>query len=142
MTQTWLVPADGSDVALHAVAWIIGHVADYCEPPRIHLINVQAALPNDIGRFISAEILREFHLEAGMKALADARDRLVAAGLTPELHVLVGDAAAVIADFANRQRCTQILIGTRAHAGLAGTLLGSVARKVVRHATIPILLIR
>jgi hypothetical protein len=52
------------------------HAADYREPPQIHLINVQAALPNDIGRFINAETLREFHLEAGMKALAAARNQL------------------------------------------------------------------
>jgi hypothetical protein len=24
MTQKWLVPIDGSDIALHSVAWIVG----------------------------------------------------------------------------------------------------------------------
>lgn len=142
MTQKWLVPIDGSDIALHAVAWIAKHAADYREPPQIHLINVQAALPNDIGRFINAETLREFHLEAGMKALAAARDQLAAAGLTAELHVLVGEAAAAITDFADSHGCSLILVGTRGHSGLAGTLLGSVAMKVVHHSSVPVLLIR
>ena len=142
MTQTWLVPIDGSEISLRSTDWIIGHAAEWREPPRIHLINVQAALPNDIGRFIDAETIREFHLEAGMAALAAARQRLAAAGLAAELHVLVGDAAATITAFADSHGCTQILIGTRGHSGLAGTLLGSVAMKVVHHAKVPVLLLR
>ena len=142
MTQTWLVPIDGSDIALRPIGWIIGHAAEYREPPQIHLINVQANLPNDIGRFIDAETLRDFHLEAGMNALAAARDQLAAAGLAPQLHVLVGEAASTITDFADSHGCTLILIGTRGHSGLTGTLLGSVAMKVVHHSKVPVLLVR
>ncbi len=142
MTQKWLVPIDGSDVALHSIGWIVRHAAEYREPPQIHLINVQAALPNDIGRFINAETLREFHLEAGMNALAAARDQLTVAGLAPQLHVLVGDAASAITDFADSQGCSQILIGTRGHSGLAGTLMGSVAMKVVHLSRVPVLMVR
>ena len=137
MTQKWLVPIDGSDIALHSVAWIVRHVAEYREPPQIHLINVQAALPGDIGRFIDAETLRGFHLEAGMKALAAARYQLA-----PTQHVLIGEPASAIADFAASHGCTQIVIGTRGHSGLTGTLLGSVAMKVVHLSRVPVLLIR
>jgi nucleotide-binding universal stress UspA family protein len=142
MTQKWLVPIDGSDVALHSVAWIARHAAEWREPPQILLINVQASLPGDIGRFIDAETLREFHLEAGMAALAPARDQLKAAGFTTELHVMVGEAAATITSFADSHGCSQILIGTRGHSGLAGTLLGSVAMKVVHLSNVPVLLVR
>ncbi len=142
MTQKWLVPIDGSDIALHSVAWIARHAAEWREPPQIHLINVQASLPNDISRFVNAETIREFHLEAGMAALAPARDQLAAAGINPELHVLVGEAAPTICEFAVTHGCTQILIGTHGHSGLAGTLLGSVAMKVVHRANVPVLLIR
>ena len=142
MTQRWLVPIDGSEIALHSISWIIKHAAELREPPQIHLINVQATLPNDIGRFINAQTMREFHLEAGMKALAAARDQLTAAGLAPELHVLVGEAATAITEFADSHGCTQILIGTHGNSGLTGTLLGSVAMKVVHHSHIPVLLIR
>ncbi len=142
MTQKWLVPIDGSEVALHSIGWIIRHAAEWREPPQILLINVQMTLPNDIGRFISAETLREFHLETGMAALAAARDQLTAAGLAPELHVLVGDPATAINEFADSHGCSQILIGTRGHSGLAGTLLGSVAMKLVHLSSVPVLLIR
>ncbi len=142
MTPKWLVPIDGSEIALHSIGWIVEHAAEWREAPHILLINVQASLPSDIGRFISADTIRDFHLETGMTALATARDRLTAAGLAPELHVLVGDPAPTITGFADSHACSQIVIGTRGHSGLAGTLLGSVAMKVVHHAKVPVLLVR
>jgi hypothetical protein len=58
------------------------------------LLNVQPNLPRDIGRFINADTLREFHLESGMKVLAAcACDQLKTAGLIAEPHVLTGEAA-------------------------------------------------
>jgi nucleotide-binding universal stress UspA family protein len=142
MTQKWLVPVDGSEIALHSISWIIKHAAEWREAPQILLINVQVSLPSDIGRFINAETIREFHLEAGMAALAPARDQLSAAGIQPELHVLVGEAAPTICEFAGSHGCTQILIGTHGHSGLTGTLLGSVAMRVVHLSKVPVLLIR
>ncbi len=141
-TQKWLLPIDGSDTALHAATWTIAHAAQLREAPQIHLINVQATLPNDIGRFVNADTIREFHLETGMAALVKARDQLTAAGLAPELHVMMGDAAQAITEFADSHACTQIVIGTRGHSGLTGTLLGSVAMKVVHLAKVPVLLVR
>ncbi len=142
MTQKWLVPIDGSETSLLSIPRVIANARDCREAPRILLINVQPTLPNDIGRFINADTIREFHLESGMKALAAARDQLAAAGLPPELHVLTGEAAVTITAFADSHGCSQILIGTRGHSGLAGTLLGSVAMKVAHLSSVPVLLVR
>jgi len=142
MTHKWLLPIDGSDSSLNAAGWVIDNAKSLRETPEVHLINIQAVLPNDIGRFINAGTIKEFHLENGMKALAAARDELAAAGLAPALHVLIGDPAGAISDFAASHGCTQIIIGTRGHSGLAGTLLGSVAMKLVHHAKVPVLLVR
>lgn len=142
MTQKWLVPIDGSETSLRSASWLIANAGEWREPPQIHLINVQPALPKDIGRFIDAETLREFHLEAGMTALAGARERLAAAAMKPELHVLVGEAAASINEFADSHGCSLILIGTHGNSGLTGSLLGSVAMKVVHQSRVPVLLVR
>jgi nucleotide-binding universal stress UspA family protein len=142
MTQTWLLPIDGSDTALRSIDWIIGNTAEWRTSPQIHLINVQSALPSDVGRFIDTDTLRQFHFDAGMAALAAARDRLATAGIKAELHVLVGEAATTITTFADSHGCTQIVIGTHGHSGLTGTLLGSVAMKVVHRANVPVLLVR
>jgi nucleotide-binding universal stress UspA family protein len=140
--QQWLIPIDESGSALLPLDWVINNLPAWRETPQIHLLNVQPNLSRDIGRFINADTLKEFHLESGMKALAPARAKLEAAGITPETHVLVGEAAPTIIDFAESKHCTQILLGTRGHSGLAGTLLGSVAMKLVHLSRIPVLLIR
>lgn len=142
MTQTWLLPLDGSDVSLRAVTWALAQTATLKEAPILHLLNVQPALPRDIGRFIDADTIRDFHRETGMAALAAAQAQCAAAGLKAEFHVLVGEAAPTIVDFATTHGCSQIVIGTHGHSGLAGTLLGSVAMRVVHQSRVPVLLVR
>lgn len=142
MTQQWLIPIDDSDSALLPITWVISNLSAWREMPHIHLLNVQPNLPRDIGRFINADTLREFHLESGMKVLAPALAQLKTAGLIAELHVLIGEAAPTITQFAEDKHCTQILLGTRGHSGLKGTLLGSVAMKLVQLSKIPVLLVR
>lgn len=142
MKQTWLVPLDGSEIALHAVDWMVRNIDMLKELPRVHLLNVQVGLPGEISRFIDAETIRDFHRESGLEALAAANTQLVGAGIIFESHVLVGEAAPMISEFADNHACTQILIGTHGHSGLTGTLLGSVAMKVVHLSNVPVLLIR
>lgn len=142
MKQIWLIPLDGSDTALRPVAWAINNVANFKETPHIHLLNVQPTLPHDIGRFIDAETIRDFHRESGMKALATAHSQLQAAGLTADQHVLVGEAASTIVEFANSQGCHQILMGTHGHGVISGILLGDTAKRVAQLTTVPVLLMR
>lgn len=142
MSQILLIPVDDSEIALRPVSWVAQNLPTWREPPSIHLLNVQPSLSSDISRFIDAGTIHDFHLESGMKALSRARDLLVAAGLSPELHVLVGQAAPTITEFADVHGCSQILLGTRGHTGVLGTLLGSVATKVVHLSNVPVMLIR
>ena len=142
MSQTFLIPVDDAELASHAIEWLLKTLNEWREPPKIHLLNVQAALPADISRFINADTIREFHLEKGLAAIAPAKDRLTAAGLQPEVHVLIGAIAPSIIEFAASHQCTQILLGTRALTGFTGTLLGSVASKVVHLSSVPVMLVR
>lgn len=142
MAQTWLVPVDGSEVSLKPIDWLIAHCNDWKAMPAIHLLSVQPPLTGDASRFVNADQLRDYHREEGLKALAEAECRLKAAGIGPQLHVAVGDSAETIVDFAASRGCDQILIGTRGHTGLGGTLLGSVASKVAHKTLIPLLLVR
>lgn len=140
--MNWLIPVDGSEVSLKPVDWLIAHREDWVALPALHLLNVQPPLTGDASRFINTDQLRDYHREEGLNALAEAERRLKAAGITPQLHVSVGDSAATIVDFAASRACDQILIGTRGHTGLGGTLLGSVASKVAHKTQIPLLLVR
>jgi nucleotide-binding universal stress UspA family protein len=142
MKQIWLLPLDGSDTSLRAVAWVLENARLMKETPQVHLLNVQSTLPHDIGRFISADTIRDFHRENGLKALNEAKAKLDAAGITGEQHVLVGESGPTICEFAEKNACTLIVIGTHGYTGLTGTLLGSVAMRVAHHAKVPVLLVR
>jgi nucleotide-binding universal stress UspA family protein len=139
---SWLVPVDGEDISLKPVAWIIAHRDEWKAVPTLHLLNVQHPLSGDISRFVNADQIRDFHREEGLKALAEAERQLKAAGIEPQLHVSIGDSAETIVDFADSRNCNQILLGTRGHTGLGGTLLGSVASKVAHLTKVPLLLVR
>src|SRR5262245_14610537 len=56
------------------------------------------------------------------------------------VRVLVGDASQCIIDAA--RRANSIVMSTSGRSGLAHFLIGSVAEKVVRHATVPVLTLR
>jgi len=139
---SWLVPVDGDEISLKPVAWILAHRDDWKTLPTIHLLNVRRPLAGDVSQFVNAEQVRDFHREEGLKALAAAKARLEAAGIEPVLHVSVGEFAETIVDFADSRGCEQILLGTRGHTGLGGTLLGSVASKVTHLTKVPLLIVR
>jgi len=67
--------------------------------------------------------------------LAEAKTRLEAAGLEPELIEKVGDPAQLIEDVAERDGYDTIVLGRPASArGLGGRLRRSVAVEVMKHA--------
>lgn len=93
--------------SLHSIPRVIANARECRETPKILLINVQPTLPNDIGRFINADTLREFHLESGMKRTRRRARPAHCRGTAPELHVLTGEAAATITAFADSHGCSQ-----------------------------------
>ena len=142
MSINLLVPLDGSPAALRAVDWLIAALPGWRVAPTVHLLNVQPSLHGDIGRFVSAEQLAQYHSDEGRKALAEGADRLRGAGLTVHEHVVVGESAPTIVEVAQREQCQQIIIGTRGHGGFAGVLLGSVASRLASISPLPVTLIR
>lgn len=137
-----LLPVDGSEPSLRPIDHLIGKLGWYREPPEIHLINVQPALPSHVTQFISRDEMRKYHDEEGMKALAAARAKLDAAGLRHDVHIGTGDEAETIARYSKDNKIDLILLGTRALGPMAGMLLGSVATKIIRETDTPVLLVK
>ena len=69
-------------------------------------------------------------------------ERLRAAGCRFELEQLEGDPAETIARRATELGCESITMGTHGLTSLGILLLGSVAQKVVHHATVPVTLVK
>jgi nucleotide-binding universal stress UspA family protein len=139
MYERILVPTDGSsevDTVLdHAAALAAVHDA---ELHALYVINTAgyAGLPGDGTVGGLSAMLRE----QGETALDRAEER---AGEQLTERVLVeGTPSAKIVDYAEAADCDLIVMGTHGRGGIDRLLLGSVAERVVRTASVPVLTVR
>lgn len=137
-----VVAVDGSDNALNAVRHVIKRAAAGDAAEKIHLVNVQYPLHGGVSTFINAAQIKQYHQEEGQKALAPARALLDAEKVPYQHHLFVGEPSEIITRFAAEQGCEEIVIGTRGLSGLSSLLMGSVATKIIHHATMPVVLVK
>lgn len=69
-----------------------------------------------------------------------AREKLDVAGIQYAFHIGVGDPAQVIVQYAEDQRCEEIIVGSRGMGTVSNLVLGSVASKVIHLAKVPVLI--
>jgi len=74
--------------------------------------------------------------------LQPARAKLDAAGLKYQCHILVGEPAEKIVQYARENGCEQIFMGTHGRGAVSKVLLGSVASKVVALSDVPVVLVK
>ena len=138
-----LLPIDGSAASLRAVERLLDLRDWYREPLEVHLLNVQHALHKDVGQFVAAEDVKSYFHDESEKELAAARARLDDAGIAYRHHAVVGDQVAeTIAHFAREHGIGQILMCTHGRSAVADLLLGSVAKGVLQHSEVPVILVR
>lgn len=142
MNARWLLPVDGSLPALRAVDHVMGEALATPQTIDILLLNVQHPLPSDISRFVSTDVVHDYHRETGDAALASARARLHAAGIGHAEHVLIGEVAPTIVDFAREHDCGLIIMGARGLGTVAGLLLGSVTQRVIHLTDLPVVVVK
>ena len=63
------------------------------------------------------------------------------AGVTFDTHVAIGNPKFDIMDLATKQKVDYIVVGTHGRTGLSHTIMGSTAEYIVRHATVPVLVV-
>lgn len=133
----WLVPCDGTPAALHAVRYLIGHLAAGERRPTIHLLNVQAHehSPDDGARSRDAQ-------ERGLAQCRSAAALLAAAGLPHELHVLAGDPVSRILEASKRFGNAHLVMGTRRRRLFGAHGFGSVADRVVLEIRQPLTIVK
>lgn len=128
-----IVPLDGSSVAENALP-LARIVADHFNAP-IRIVRVID--PEELGRVADVgKATAEFTEYAMTRAAAAGID---AARCSAEL-IDGAPAAAILADAA-RQRAQAIVIASHGRSGFKAAVVGSVADKVVRGATIPVLVV-
>ncbi len=139
-----LIPVDGSDSALNAVRYHLQSRAQYRDANAIdlHLLTVQPPLSGGVTMFISGDEVKKYHQDEGNKELASARELLDRAGVRHAVHIIVGEPAQVIAQYAKDQGVDQIIMGAHGRGAVASLVIGSVTQKVLHLAEVPVLVVK
>lgn len=137
-----LVPVDGSENSLRVADHLMTKTTWFKEPAEIHLLNIQHPLHGEVGMFLDSAQVREYHHDEGLKALAETRAKLDAAGVAYHFHIGLGDAAEVIAQYALEKDADEIVMGAQGLGSIASRLLGSVVSKVIQLVDVPVVLVK
>jgi nucleotide-binding universal stress UspA family protein len=137
-----LIATDGSETANEAADFGIEMVG--CSGAKVYAIYVIDTTPYrsvSLDKIWSKETLEEFE-RAGHEATSYIEKIGKAAGIEVESRVLRGNPAEKIISFAEDNNIDMIIVGSLGKGGYERLVLGSVSEKIVRHAKIPVLVVR
>lgn len=146
--RTILVPHDFSSSANHAAA--IARDQATLHGGRLLLLHV-VDLPLDLGPdtmlIVGKEAdgpisMRHYAMSGAEGHLRDLASRLERDGVGVEVFVRVGKADEEILRFATEHAVDVIVMGTHGRTGIRHLIAGSVAERVVRASSVPVLTIR
>jgi len=159
-----LYATDLSESAVHAFSYAVSRANMY--GAGITILHVLAEFPGEefIVNMISTDIWEEIknrhYSEARDQLIGKKRDHVVLKDvldafseeakadvknqtfITDEVLIKHGTPAEVIAETAQEQNCDLIIMGTHGHGTFADVFVGSTAKWVIKHSSIPVLIIR
>jgi nucleotide-binding universal stress UspA family protein len=138
-----LVAIDGSETARRALDFAVMQ-ARLAPVAELHVLNAQPTLSNYTAAeiYVTAERIQQVATERARAILDAAAERLANAGCSYQLEQTEGDPAETIARRAAELGCESITMGTHGLTSLGILFLGSVAQKVVHHASVPVTLVK
>ena len=127
-----LLPVDGSKHALRAARQLIGITQQWLQRPEIVPLFVHLPVPRigGISTVVGASTLRSC-MTHGVTVLSGVKS-----------GIQVGPIADTIVEYAKRQKCDMICVGTRGMTAAANLVMGSVATKVLHLADVPVIVIK
>jgi nucleotide-binding universal stress UspA family protein len=137
-----VVPVDGSDEAT-MVAVRLARCANVLG--RLHVDVVHFQQPLTVMKAIvppHRDALSNWSGREAGEAVARAREALAAGGVEHEIHLLAGDPATGIAQFAKDHSADLIAMSTRGLGALHHAFIGSVALKTAHLSPVPVALMR
>jgi nucleotide-binding universal stress UspA family protein len=141
MYKRVLIPLDGSPLAEQALP----HAIAQARHSQAELILLRVVEPFAHARGLSLADLEQIRQQTHTWA-RDYLERIAAdvrqQGIPVQPVTIDGRPHTGIAEFAENNQVDLIVMGTRGQSGLSRWLMGSVADRVVRGATVPVLLVR
>jgi nucleotide-binding universal stress UspA family protein len=138
MYEQILVPTDGSTGTAH-VAMQAFDLADRYEAD-VHLLYV---MEDDVGNILtSGQDAKTEQREYGRQAIQPLREMSGVYGVETTTEIREGDPSEEILEAASEIDVDVIVMGTHGRSGVERRLIGSVAERVVRHATQSVLTVR
>jgi nucleotide-binding universal stress UspA family protein len=141
MYKKILVPLDGSALA-ECVLPHVKAIAAGCGVRQLVLLRVVEPIPAETPPALDFEALQKAGVKTAEYYLAETKAKLTKEGLKVEAKVLTGRPAETITDFAKRNKVDLIALATHGRSGISRWVFGSVADRLVRSSSVPILLIR
>ncbi|MFC7007906.1 universal stress protein [Halalkalicoccus salilacus] len=141
MYERILVPTDGSAGVERAIEQAAELAAVHgAEVHSIYVLNTAnfASLPMETSWEGVSDMLRE----DGEEALERVRGIVEGYDVPVRTHLIEGSPSREIVDFATEEDCDLIVMGTHGRGGIDRLLLGSVAERVVRGSSVPVLTVR
>ncbi|AXG09782.1 universal stress protein [Haloplanus rubicundus] len=129
-----LIPTDGSPGAQEAIEHGLEIAQQY--EATVHALYV---VDTRVSR--SGPLLESLQLE-GRKAVRDLEVAGTQAGLTVVTEVVEGVPPQEILEYSAMQGIDLLVMGTQGRTGIDRFVMGSVAERVVRHSSVPVLMVR
>jgi nucleotide-binding universal stress UspA family protein len=146
MYKTIMVPLDGSELAECVLPYVEAFV-NQCQVQTIVFIRVLEPLTSATAREYSISLEEMEKREMGRKNTAnlylkEVAGRLKADGTKLKTEVLIGRVADELAEYAENSDIDLILIATHGRSGISRWVRGSVADRILRSASLPVMMIR
>jgi nucleotide-binding universal stress UspA family protein len=147
----YLVAVDGSEPSTEALEYAIdlasrtgaSLLVAYAVEPRVLVEGTgdEAPTNTEVGQRIYTEDI-EVAESRGETVLEDARQRVENAGVPVETTLLYGDPVDSVAEYADSEGVDGIVVGHRGLSDRIEGMVGSVAKGLVGHATVPVTVVK
>ncbi|MFA7321564.1 MAG: universal stress protein [Dokdonella sp.] len=133
----FLLPVDGSDSAFQATLYVIDFIKKR-GPVEIHVVNVQPKPLTWQTHGMEKEVINDHLAIESHMTMKPILHALNEEGIAYQKHVKLGDPAETLVALAEELGCDHIIMGTRGLGAISGIVLGSVTRKVLHLANVPV----
>lgn len=132
-----LLPVDGSDSAFQATLYVIDFVKKH-DPVELYVVNVQPKPLTWQTYGVEKEGINDYQAIESHMVMKPILHTLNEEKVAYQTHVRLGNPAETVSALADELGCDHISMGTRGLGAISGIVLGSVTRKVLHLANVPV----